>query len=643
MTPHNPLLHAFVLLVGLFGTVVVVNSAIALPQTPHVYAWLFLAALAIIEGRFALKIPGINARISVSDTFFVTSGVLFGPAPATVAIALDTLAISYMRGHALRRVIFNFSGPAISFWLASQVFFSVLGTGPLYDSSIAAESVVGPLAFMALVYFLMNSGLIAIAIGLDQRQSPLKVWRSHLGVVSVNFFAAASEAFFLFIVVHYLSVIALAAVVPLFAIFHLAMQSWTGRLDDAGKHVDSMNRLYLSTITALSTAIEAKDGVTSSHIHRVQHYAMGLANALGIKDEETIKSIQAAALLHDTGKLAVPERILNKPGKLTDAEFETMKLHVDVGADILSSIDFPYPVVPIVRAHHENWDGTGYPRGLRGTEIPIGARILSVVDCYDALTSDRPYRAAMSDEEALAIVRARRGTMYDPAVVDMFERVCSQLAQITLPAPQPQKAIQQISRANELVLGPAVVPAAPAQEGPQTIMALVNLTRIVEGRPTTTDVASAAWSHVRHVVPGASCAFFVVNPHSDSVVAKFVTGAGATILQGLEMKIGDKLTGWVAEHTQPIINSDAQLDLGPGAALAGLRQCLPVPLMHEGSVAGVLSVYGAEAFREDQAQSLQMVAPHLGQMLSALARHSEQQVPAAGLRRGPHLRVAASK
>ena len=111
--------------------------------------------------------------------------------------------------------------------------------------------------------------------------------------------------------------------------------------------------------------------------------------------------MQAAALLHDTGKLAVPERILNKPGKLTPAEFETMKLHVEVGADILSSIDFPYPVVPIVRAHHENWDGSGYPNGLKGIEIPIGARILSVVDCYDALTSDRPYRAAMSDDDAL--------------------------------------------------------------------------------------------------------------------------------------------------------------------------------------------------------------------------------------------------
>ena len=146
-------------------------------------------------------------------------------------------------------------------------------------------------------------------------------------------------------------------------------------------------------------------------------------------DEPTLKGIEAAALLHDTGKLAVPEHILNKPGKLSEAEFEQMKRHVDVGADILSLVDFPYPVVPIVRCHHENWDGSGYPRGVAGTDIPIGARILSVVDCFDALTSDRPYRSALSTEAAFDILRARRGTMYEPLVVDTFIRVHRELVE----------------------------------------------------------------------------------------------------------------------------------------------------------------------------------------------------------------------
>jgi HD-GYP domain-containing protein (c-di-GMP phosphodiesterase class II) len=120
------------------------------------------------------------------------------------------------------------------------------------------------------------------------------------------------------------------------------------------------------------------------------------------------------------GKLAVPENILNKPGKLTAAEFEIMKTHSSVGADLLAAIEFPYPVVPIVRHHHENWDGSGYPDHLSGTDIPIGARILSVVDCFDALTSDRPYRPKLTDVNAIRILTERRGSMYDPLVVDAF-------------------------------------------------------------------------------------------------------------------------------------------------------------------------------------------------------------------------------
>ncbi len=436
--------------------------------------------------------------------------------------------------------------------------------------------------------------------------------------------------------------VATGVVIPLIAVIHLAMRSWTGRIEDAEQHVATVDRLYLSTIGALSTAIEAKDGVTSSHIHRVQQYATGLAKALGVLDEQTLKAIEAAALLHDTGKLAVPERILNKPGKLTPAEFETMKLHVEVGADILSSIDFPYPVVPIVRAHHENWDGSGYPNGLKGIEIPIGARILSVVDCYDALTSDRPYRAAMSDADAQAIIRARRGTMYDPTVVDMFERVCRDIS-VTV-EPRLQKAIQQISRAVTAPAPPPLVPvpAAPlATDGPDSLRALANLARIVSGRPAATDVASMIWSHVRHVVPNASCAFFLNEPATDAVVVKFVAGEASSALQGLRITIGDRLTGWVAANQQPIINSEARLDLGPEAAFVDLKYCVSLPLTSDGTLAGVLSLYASDPFRDEQVQTLLTVLPHLALMfLSVETRDAAAAVP-AGMRQP--LRVVASR
>jgi putative nucleotidyltransferase with HDIG domain len=624
-------LDLYVGVIAAIGLLVVGESAIALTHTPHPAEWCALALLALVASRFPLRVPGSNAWLSISDTFFMTSALLFGPGPATIAVVIDSIALSHkFRTNRLRRFAFNSTAPAVSFWVGAQTFFLLSGLGPIYGTSVSADVLVGPIACFAAVFFLLNSGFTAIAIALEKRMSVAVVFRSHFAFLALNWFAAGSAAFLLVLLAQYFRLAAMAAVLPLIAIMHLAMRSWTGRIEDAEKHVATVDRLYLSTIGALSTAIEAKDGVTSSHIHRVQHYAMGLATALGPLDELTMKAIQAAALLHDTGKLAVPERILNKPGKLTPAEFEAMKLHVDVGADILSSIDFPYPVVPIVRAHHENWDGSGYPNGLKGIEIPIGARILSVVDCYDALTSDRPYRPGMTDDEALAIVRSRRGTFYDPAVVDMFEQVCRDIAPLVV-KPQLQKAIEKISKAvasaqPEPVAAPVVaapIVVAATNDGPESLRALANLARVVDGRPTLADISSLIWSHVRHVVPKASCAFFASDASSLTVKVAFVAGDAASVLQGLEMKLGDRLTGWVAEHQQPIVNSDAKLDLGNEAALAGLHYCLSYPLVADGQLAGVLSFYGAEAFREDQTQTLQLVMPHLAQMFVSIERRAE--------------------
>ena len=177
-------------------------------------------------------------------------------------------------------------------------------------------------------------------------------------------------------------------------------------MEDANSHLAALNSLYMSTIETLAMAIDAKDQITHGHIRRVQTYAVALAKGMGVTDDKLIRAVEAAALLHDMGKLAVPEYILNKPGPLTPAEFEKMKLHAGVGADILSSIAFPYPVDTIVRHHHENWNGSGYPDGLAGSAIPIGARILSVVDCFDALTSDLARtRPRLPDKEAIQILR----------------------------------------------------------------------------------------------------------------------------------------------------------------------------------------------------------------------------------------------
>jgi putative nucleotidyltransferase with HDIG domain len=533
-------------------------------------------------------------------------------------------------------------------WIATHVFQLLAGDVSALSPSTQITGVILPLAAMTTVYFLLNSGLTAVAIALEAGLPVLAVWK-RLAPLAVNYVAAASAAFCLVIVMRSAGVLAASAVLPLVLVFHMTLRSVLGRLGDAELHVEKVDRLYLSTIETLATAIEAKDGVTHDHIRRVQRFAIGLAHALGIHDDETIKAIKAAALLHDTGKLAVPEHILNKPGKLTPLEFEQMKLHVDVGADILASIDFPYPVVPIVRAHHESWDGSGYPRGLKGDDIPIGARILSVVDCYDALTSDRPYRPALSDEDSMKIIVDRRGTMYDPLVVDTFLKVYREIAAVAMEPVPHQDALSRIGRSISAPQTPALVPVTEVRaDAPDDLLAIVSLSRILGGEATFGDAAALATAHLSRILPNTTYVFYLPDAASGRLVAQHATGEHAAAVRGTSMGMGERLSGWVAACRQTITNSDATLDLYDRGVKLG--SALSTPLMDGDRVVGVFTAYAAaaHAFTEDQSRLVQMMAPHLGRIVSAALRSESQRtrevmeprVASAGSR---DLRVVFSK
>jgi hypothetical protein len=334
---------------------------------------------------------------------------------------------------------------------------------------------------------------------------------------------------------------------------------------------------------------------------------------------------------------------------LTALEFEQMKLHVDVGADILSAIDFPYPVVPIVRAHHENWDGSGYPRGLKGEEIPIGARILSVVDCYDALTSDRPYRPALSDAEAMKIVLERRGKMYDPTVVDTFVRVYKEIAaEVMEPVPH-QEALSKIGRS---IAKPQAPPPASAAtdirtDAPDDLLAIVSLARVLGGEATFGDAAALATAPLSRILTDATCAFYIHDVASGHLVARYATGEHAAALRGMSMAMGERLSGWVAACRQTITNSDAALDLYDRNVTLG--SAISTPLVDGDRVVGVFTAYAAahRAFTDDQSRLVEMMAPHLGRIVGAALRseqrtrdHQEPRTAAPGTR---DLRVVFSR
>ena len=271
-----------------------------------------------------------------------------------------------------------------------------------------------------IIHFGCNTAATSTIIGLTEDKPILKVWGgSHLWLFPYYMVGAAAAGLVHFLNFHIGWQSSLLVLPPIYLMYR-SYRLYLGKLETEKRHAEQVSNLHLRTIEALALAIEAKDETTGEHLQRVRVYAMELAKELGLSEDET-EALRAASVLHDIGKLAVPEHIISKPGKLTPEEFEKMKIHPIVGAEILEQVDFPYPVVPIVRAHHEKWDGSGYPNGLAGEAIPIGARILAAVDCLDALASDRQYRKALPLNEAMAKVVADAGKSFDPQVVAILQ------------------------------------------------------------------------------------------------------------------------------------------------------------------------------------------------------------------------------
>jgi diguanylate cyclase (GGDEF)-like protein/putative nucleotidyltransferase with HDIG domain len=605
------------------GFAVIGASLYQLVAEPISYQWFILAALTLLSGSATVRLPSSSASISISETFVFTAVLLYGPAAGTVIVALDGLVISFWiskRYDEPHRALFNMSAPAVSAWLSAHLFFRVAHIAPLVQGPSSTYAILPALVLFALTYFALNSWLITLVIALERHLNPIKVWTNNFVWLSLNYFGGASVAFLFVGFNRSIDLGYVGVIVPLLLVLYFTFKTTMGRVEDADKHVEQIDRLYMSTIETLAMAIDAKDQVTHGHIRRVQAHATSLAREVGVRDETLLKAIEAAALLHDMGKLAVPEYILNKPGKLTETEFEKMKLHAGVGADILSAIDFPYPVVPIVRHHHENWDGTGYPSGLRGTDIPIGARVLSVVDCFDALTSDRPYRPKMSDEEALAILLQRRGSMYDPIVVDTFMKVHVRIPPELPRNGPPSEVLNTIAHSQRTP--PAVPPPATLDEmtaSADQMLTMYELARALAGHVKMTDAADVIAKHLRRLIPWSLFVFYVYEPASDEIVARHLVGEGTSIVRGLRIALGGRLSGWVAANRQTISNSDPSLDLGELASShLQLKSCLSTALLSDDRLIGVLSLYSSElnGFNDDHRRIIEVVGTQIAHTFS---------------------------
>jgi putative nucleotidyltransferase with HDIG domain len=419
-------------------------------------------------------------------------------------------------------------------------------------------------------------------------------------------------------------------VLPPIYLVHRSYRLYLGKLEAEKTHAEKVSSLHLRTIEALALAIEAKDQTTGEHLQRVRIYAMELARELKLTEDEK-EALQAASVLHDIGKLAVPEHIISKPGKLTPEEFEKMKIHPIVGAEILEQVDFPYPVVPIVRAHHEKWDGSGYPNGLKGEEIPIGARILAAVDCLDALASDRQYRRALPLHEAMAKVVSEAGISFDPEVVKILERRYVELEKLA--TEQPLQAPPKLSTDIKVERGLAPDAGfaeeqkslADPEKNEDQIACMVAARREIETLSevsfklgdllTLDDLLSLLATRVKHVVAHDSMAVFVVR--NKTLVPEFVSGENFRLFSALRIPVGEGLSGWVAQNSKAILNGNPSVEPGylkDPTKYSTLRAALAVPMQGSCGVVAVLALYrsGQDVFTRDELNVLQAMGAGLG-------------------------------
>ncbi len=623
--------HYALIAVVVVGGVSAAVHSIATLETSRLWSkWFILLALMLVSGTFAVKIPALNARLSVSETFVFIMVLLFGTGPATIAAAVDGLAVSITRRHwNLRQFAFNVTEPAFSVWTSATVYYGLAGVPPLTVVKSDLSTIGLPVVALATLYFLLNSVLNALAVATESGTSPIVLWRKYFLWVSLNFFGGASIALLVTVNSPDVSLITMAFIAPLLLVSYLTFKSSMGRVEDENVHLGQLNKLYLRIVETLAMAIDAKDQVTHGHIRRVQAAAVELATKLGVADPGEIRAIKAAALLHDMGKIAVPEHILNKPGKLSPAEFERMKLHAPLGADILAAVDFPYPVVPIVRHHHESWDGTGYPDGLQGDAIPIAARILSVVDCYDALTSHRPYRRALTRDQALTIIRDRSGTMYDPRVVEAFMTVDFE-NDPDEPVVIPELLDRIAASAREAHAYAGASDLTQLQARINAREAVLQLYQSIASLPPHAELgetAEAVSRHLRQMAPASLVALYWADQLSDELVLTWASGFGDTLVRGRRIQVGRGASGWVAATRESILNADPALDLADCADGLDprLKSALAVPLVSDGVAVGALALYSTEynAFSDGQRELLETVSAGVSEAFARAFRERE--------------------
>jgi diguanylate cyclase (GGDEF)-like protein/putative nucleotidyltransferase with HDIG domain len=620
--------------VSFIGLCVFAYSAYQAAASPIEPRWILLSLVTILViSRIDFRLPKSSSAITLSDTFIFASVLLYGVHLSVVLAGVEAAVNSFTHRETRKLSLFNAAAVSLAIFAAGSSVELAFGDFQTLSGGVAVLLMATSL--LALIHFVINSSLVGLMVSLRGEQDFISIWKESVLWAALSTFVGAMMACIIFKLVSVVSFYAFILAVPLLAITYIVYKIYMDKVEVSNRHAEEMAALHLRTIEALAIAIDAKDEVTHDHVRRVQIYCTGLARLFGLSEPE-IEALKAGALLHDIGKLAVPDYILNKPGALTAAEFEKMKVHTIVGAEILERVGFPYPVVPVVRHHHERWDGRGYPDGLRGDEIPITARILAIADCYDAVREERQYRRAMTRHEAIDLLRQGSNTTFDPNVVaafldhlDEFEtEIREQGLQMQTFAPSRE----EWERNKKKKVDEAPVAYERIRSAHREVITLYDIAQTIGKSLDLRDTFAVFSSRLQDIVGYTTCVLYLLKRETGEIEATHISGRNAELLKGKKMGSGIGIAGWVVANSHPMHNSEPRLDF---EALRveikeTYRTATVVPMIKDEEAIGALALYSADiaSYHIDHLRLVEAVAKLSADAIANALHHGRTEASA---------------
>lgn len=639
LSSHNSTAKAYWLVMFCLSIVIIGFSVYCCFKfsLPELLTLIGAMVAAYFLNKYQFRIPRTKLSISAKE-LTVFWGILWlgaeGGVFLAIAIALARFGVSNdFKSHRIFGGFVNIAatfaaGSAFYYFLGQQTQFAHSQT--FIENIVGFQTIAAALGVAVFIHYLLCSFLTSIFIKLDCEYSCGEIWRRNFKLTIASYAFGVLAAVLIHIIFLNFGLAFGLVFLPLVIFGHFAYQIYLRRLEQKTREITESSRIHLATVEALATAIDARDQVGVGHVRRTQIYAVGIGKVLGLSEDE-IQALNTGALLHDIGKLAVPDHILNKPGRLTPAEFEKTKIHASVGASILEKIDFSYPVVPTVKYHHESWDGSGYPEGLAKEDIPLTARILCVADAYDTLRGARPYRPAVSRDEARKYLLNGAGTQFDPKIVDVFlrnlryfeEEIEAQKLAYSFDRQSEKETIKSDGKAE----GQSYV--EQIKRANREVFTLYELAKVFTSALSLQETLSLLSKKISEFVPFDTCIIYLLENNSDEARAVYVEGKNSSALHGKRVKAGEGATGFVLKKRQSVHNINPGLDFSFSQLdfIQEYSAMISLPLITDENLVGAVSLYSCELnnYEDEHLRLLETITRIASDAIYKSMRHAETE------------------